>query len=123
MQLTVTGIPVLDVMDDTFGTLGLHITAVLVAVAFTSFLSPDVFYRELGATTHLNQIVFFLCKYVIPVALLVTVGVELATGIQVPGTSCIPGTRYIGSVLQAEGVALFAFLILVVCVIAGRVRK
>ncbi|MDD5187332.1 MAG: hypothetical protein PHF57_03905 [Methanoregula sp.] len=123
MQLTVTGIPVLDVMDDTVGTLGLHITAVLVAVAFTSFLSPDVFYRELGATTHLNQIVFFPCKYVIPVALLLTVGVELATGIQVPGTSCIPGTRYIGSVLQAEGVALFAFLILVVCVIAGMVRK
>ena len=123
MQLTVTGIPVLDVMDDTFGTLGLHITAVLVAVAFTSFLSPDAFHRELGATTHLNQTVFFLCKYVIPVALLLTVGVELATGIQVPGTSYIPGTRYIGSVLQAEGVALFAFLILMVCVIAGRVRK
>ncbi len=110
-------------MDDTVGTLGLYITAVLVAVAFTSFLSPDVFYQELGTTTHLNQIIFFICKYMIPVALLLTVDVELATGIQVPGTSCIPGTRDICSVLQAEGVALFAFLILVVCVITGRVRK
>jgi hypothetical protein len=41
VQLSVHGIPLLDVMDETVGTLGLHISAILPAVAFTSFLSPD----------------------------------------------------------------------------------
>jgi hypothetical protein len=60
---------------------------------------------------------------VIPAALLLTIWVQLVTGIKVPGTSFFPGTQYIGSVLQVEGVALFAFLILVVNFIAGKLRK
>ena len=38
-KLSVYGIPLLDVMDETVGTLGLHIAAILLAVAFTWFLS------------------------------------------------------------------------------------
>ena len=35
------GVPLLDVMDETVGTLGLHIAAILLAVAFTWFLPQD----------------------------------------------------------------------------------
>ena len=123
MQLSVHGIPLLDVMDETVGTLGLHIAAILIAVVFTSFISHEIFWSELGTATRLNQIIFFLCKYVIPVALLITIAVQLITGIKVPGTSFIPGTQYIGSVLRIEGVVLFAFLILVVYSISRKLQK
>lgn len=123
LHLSVQGIPLLDVMDDTVGTLGLHVVAILLAVAFTSFISPDIFLSELGMATRRNKIIFFLCKYVIPAGLLLTIVIQLITGITVPGTSFIPGTQYIGSVLQVEGVALFALLILIVYFIVRYIRK
>jgi NSS family neurotransmitter:Na+ symporter len=123
MQLSVNGIPLLDVMDETVGTLGLHIAAILVAVAFTSFISPQIFFSETGSATSLDRIIFLLCKYVIPAALLLTIAGYLVTGIEIPGTSFIPGTLYIGPLSQVVGVALIAVLILVAIFIAGKLRK
>ncbi|MDO8871601.1 MAG: sodium-dependent transporter [Methanoregula sp.] len=123
MRLSFDGIPLLDLMDDTVGTLGLHIVAILLAIVFTWFLPQDEFWSELGKATRLKRIIFFLCKYVIPAALLLTIVVQLITGMTVPGTSFIPGTQYIGSVLQIEGVALFALLIFVVYIIVRNLRK
>jgi NSS family neurotransmitter:Na+ symporter len=122
-KLSVFGIPLLDVMDETVGTLGLHIAAILLAVLFTWFLSPDVFWSELGKSTRLNRIIFFLCKYVIPAALLLTIGVQFVQGIGVPGISFISGTPWIDSLLRVEGVALVALLILIVSIVAGKIRK
>ncbi len=123
LRLSFDGIPLLDLMDDTVGTLGLHIAAILLAVAFTSFISPDIFGSELGKATRRNRIIFFLCKYVIPAGLLLTILVQLITGMTVPGTSFIPDTWNVGSVLQVEGVALFALLILIVYIIVRYLRK
>ncbi len=123
MQLSVNGIPLLDVMDETVGTLGLHIAAILLAGAFTWFISPQVFISEMGAAPYLDRIIITLCKYVIPVVLLLTIGGYLVTGIEIPGTSFIPGTQYTGPLPQVGGVALVVFLVLVVWVIAGKVRR
>ena len=122
-KLSVNGIPLLDVMDESVGTLGLHIAAILVAVAFTWFLDMDIFLSELGKATHLNRIIYFLCKYVIPAVLLLTIGVQLALGIKIPGTSFIPGTQYIGTLLRVEGIVLIIFLILSAIFVLGKVRK
>jgi len=92
LRLPVYGVPLLDVMDKTVGTFGLQIAAILLAVTFTSFLPSDVFFNELGKATLLNRIIFFLCKYVIPAALLLTIGVQLLTGIDVSGFCGISGT-------------------------------
>jgi NSS family neurotransmitter:Na+ symporter len=91
-RLLVYGIPLLDIMDETVGTFGLQISAILLAVTFTSFLSPDIFFSELGKATLMNRIIFFLCKYVIPAALLLTIGMQLFMGLKVPGICCISGT-------------------------------
>lgn len=117
VRLSLLGIPLLDLMDETIGTLGHHIAAVLVAVTFTAFLAPEVFFAELGAMTPVNRGIFNLCRYVIPAALLLTIAAELATGIMLEGTSFIPGTRQIGSMLQVQGVALVAFLTLLTSVL------
>ncbi|MDO9035990.1 MAG: sodium-dependent transporter [Methanoregula sp.] len=123
MHLSVNGIPLLDIMDETVGTLGLHIAAILLAVAFTSFISPQVFFSETGSATRLDRIIFILCKYVIPVTLLLTIAGYLVTGIEIPGTSFIPGTLHIGPLSQVVGVSLIAVLILVAIFIGGKLRK
>jgi NSS family neurotransmitter:Na+ symporter len=92
LRLPVYGIPLLDIMDETVGTFGLQISAILLAVTFTSFLSSDIFFSELGNPTRMNRIIFFLCKYVIPAALLLTIGMQLFMGLKVPGICCISGT-------------------------------
>ena len=122
-RLSVYGIPLLDVMDETVGTLGLHIAAILLAVAFTWFLSPDIFWSRAGYSNAPERIIFFLCKYVIPASLLLTIGVQLVTGIGIPGISGISGSPCIDSLLRVEGIALIAVLILVVVFITRRLRK
>lgn len=122
-HLSLGGVPLLDLMDETLGTLGLHIAAILLAIVFTWFMSPEDFWSELGEATHLKRIIFFLCKYVIPAVLLLTVVMQLAAGITVSGTSFIPGTRSVGSLLQVEGITLLVLLIIGVSIIAKRLRK
>jgi NSS family neurotransmitter:Na+ symporter len=122
-SLSLFEIPFLDIMDETVGTLGLHIAAVLLTVCFTWFLPRDAFESQLGTTTNLNRFIFFLCKYVIPSALLITIGAHLISGIDVPGTSFIPGTHPVGTLFQVGAVTLVALLILSLSIIAGKLRK
>lgn len=123
MRLSLFTVPVLDLMDETVGTLGLHIVAILLAVVFTVFIPPATFLSELGGETRMNRCIFSLCRYLIPAVLLLTVAAEVATGMPMPALSFIPGTQYIGSILQAEGVALFVLLVLVVSILAGKLRN
>jgi hypothetical protein len=55
--------------------------------------------------------------------LLLTIGVQLVTGTGIPGISGISGLRCIDSLLRAEGIALIAFLILVVIFVTRKLRK
>jgi neurotransmitter:Na+ symporter, NSS family len=65
--LTAGGVPVLDLMDETVGTLGLPVAALLLAVAFTWFVSRDVLAAEIGAGP--ARVVHPLCRFVIPAVL------------------------------------------------------
>jgi neurotransmitter:Na+ symporter, NSS family len=123
LHLSLAGVPLLDVMDETVGTLGLHVAAVLLVVAFTWFIPEEVFLRELGAASHLNRFIFSLCRYLIPAILVLTVAAELVTGIEPPSFVFIHSSRHIGSLFQGEGVALFAFLVIVACTVIGWRRK
>lgn len=120
MKLSFLGLPVLDLMDETVGSLGLHVAALLLAVAFTWFLKEDLFSAYLGGPTRLNRLLFLLCKYLIPVGLLVTIVSQLVNGMQGAASSFIPGTREIGAILQVEGVFLVAFIVLILWTIARK---
>lgn len=88
LKLPVSGIPLLDLMDETVGTYGLQIAAIFVTVTFTAFLPREFFFAELGGSSRLNRLVFFLCKYVIPAVLLLAIGVQLFAGLRIPGICC-----------------------------------
>jgi NSS family neurotransmitter:Na+ symporter len=122
LRLSIGGIPVLDIMDETIGTLGLHIVAVILALAFTWFLSRKIFEDEIGRSTPLTRLVFTLCKYVIPPALVITIGVHLFLGFEIPDATYIAGTHFLNAWLQAGGLATFLIGILVMILIIEKIR-
>ena len=83
MNLTFGGIPVLDLIDKTAGSLGLPLTALIMAVVFGWLLHPRLL-RERGELKgSIPLVIFGICRYVIPPVLLVTLlllGIDLVWG-------------------------------------------
>lgn len=122
-RLFLFGVPVLDLMDETIGTIGLHLSAAIVAIAFTWFLPREVFESETNQSFLMSRVVFPLCKYVIPAALLVTIGVHLVSGFELPDATYIAGSHYLNAWIQTGGLATFIVGVLVMALIIDKVRK
>ena len=122
-QLSLGGIPVLDLMDETIGTIGLHLSAAIMAIAFTWFLPRDVFESETKQSFLMSRVVFPLCKYVIPAALLVTIGVHMVSGFEFPDATYVAGVHYLNAWLQTGGLATFIAGILIIYLIIDKVRR
>ncbi len=121
VDLRLGGLRVLDLMDETIGTLGLPVTALLLAVTFTWFLPREILVREIGARA--ARYVFLVCKYLIPAILIATTAARLLSGLDFPFLRALPGSEFIGSLLQVEG-AVVILVLLVVLVLAGyRLRR
>lgn len=111
-NLTITGVRVLDYLDETVGTLGIPIAALLMSVVFTWFLEKHMLESEIDAGGHLTATVLFLCQYVIPAVLILTTGFRLLSGADFPGTRLFPGADFIGTNAQAAGIAVILILLL-----------
>ncbi len=121
--LSIAGEPVLDFMDRTVGTLGLHLTAILLAIVFTTCAPPSLFYAETGGPTRVNHAIFLLCKYLIPAVLILTVAIEILSGLQLPVGSWLFGTFFPGTFPVAGGLALVMLLILIAYGIVSYLRR
>jgi NSS family neurotransmitter:Na+ symporter len=128
-DLRIGGIRVLDFMDETVGTLGLPIAAILVAVVFTWFLPRNVLDEEIGPA--FSRFIHPLCRFVIPAVLIITTAARLLSGLDYPGMRNLPGSEFIGTLLQTEGI--FTIILVIVglillfcrfrtCPFAGRLR-
>ncbi|MFC5366813.1 sodium-dependent transporter [Salinirubrum litoreum] len=78
-RAAVFGQPVLDLLDETVGTLGLPISAVVVAVVFTWFVDRETLGRELG-TGWLGRFLLVSTKYATPAVLLLVTAATLLAG-------------------------------------------
>ena len=107
VQLSLDGVRVLDLLDDTVGTLALPITAVILAVVFT-WLPEE---RDVLGWLEASWLVPVV-KYLIPSVLLVTTLLRLVTGVGLEPWSLIPGHEAISS--TARGLVLVGILILLV---------
>ena len=123
LNLTVAGEPVLDFMDRTAGTLGLHLTAILLAIVFTAFAPPALFYAETGGPTRLNRAIFLLCKYLIPTVLIVTVATEILGGLHLKIAAYLPGTFFPGRFPLVEGLILVGILVVLAALITSLLRR
>jgi NSS family neurotransmitter:Na+ symporter len=123
MSLSLHGIPVLDIMDETVGTLGLHLAAAVLAIAFTWFAPRGIFEAETGRDSALVRLVFLLCKYVIPAVLLATIGLHLISGFEMPDATYIAGRHFLNAWLRSGGLATFLTGIVAIILIIDAVRR
>ncbi|MCP1714344.1 NSS family neurotransmitter:Na+ symporter [Methanocalculus alkaliphilus] len=83
MNLSVQGIPILDLLDETAGTFGLPLTALATAIAFAWLLDPHLLREKGGMKGPIPHFILWVCRYVIPVVLVVTLFIltmDLLTG-------------------------------------------
>ena len=117
VDLRLFGAPVLDVLDESVGTLALPVTATLIAVVFTWF-DPRTRLQE-----SVPSPLFALVEYVIPVVLVGVTALRLVTGVSILGRGLRPGVALLGGPLRAVGtLALLAAALVVGRLLAGRVR-
>ncbi|MFA5295605.1 MAG: sodium-dependent transporter [Methanoregulaceae archaeon] len=72
-QLRIGDVPVLDLMDEIFGTFGLSVSGLLIAVTFSWFVDPEVIWGDTSRLSLLMRLVVPLCRYVIPAALVIVI--------------------------------------------------
>jgi NSS family neurotransmitter:Na+ symporter len=121
IDLRIGGIRVLDFMDETVGTLGLPIAALLLAIVFTWFLPRTVLADEIGQRS--ARLIHPLCRFVIPALLIVTTAARLLSGLDYPGMRNLPGSEFIGTLLQAEGIAAIILIIIAITGILCHLQK
>jgi len=123
LHLSFAGNPLLDFLDETVGTLGLHIVAILLAVTFTWFVPEKVFLSETKSASYLNRFIFGLCRYLIPAILIMLVVAELVAGTELTSLTFVHTGQHIGSLIQIDAVVIFAFMVIAACTIIGWIRK
>jgi len=73
--------------------------------------------REIGPGP--ARVVYPVCKYVIPCVLVLATAARLVSGLDYPGLRNLPGSEFIGTLLQMEGIAAVILLtlasVLVLC--------
>jgi NSS family neurotransmitter:Na+ symporter len=116
--LSFWGVPVLDIMDETIGTLGLYVAAIVIAVAFTWFLPPKTAGAVPAGGSAGTRAIFLLCKYLIPAILVMLIILHLVLGFDPTDATYLVGKRYIQSFVQMGGVfiiiaGIYAMVILI----------
>jgi NSS family neurotransmitter:Na+ symporter len=122
-RLAFDGVLILDFMDETIGTLGLPLAAVIMSVVFSGIMSHRDLPAELLESRGIVQLVIPLCRYVIPLVLIITTALRLASGRDFPGTRFLPGAEFIGSVLQLEGMAVIVLLLVTIILLLCHFRS
>jgi NSS family neurotransmitter:Na+ symporter len=90
VDLRFLGIRWLDIMDDTVGTMGLILTAVLISVSFSWLLDKTRLSAVIGDASPFGWMIRPLSRYIIPSVLLLALGFRLFRNI--PAWQLLPGT-------------------------------
>jgi len=122
VHLTFGGIRVLDFLDETVGTVGLPIGALLISLVFSWFVPEEVFREASGLSPGITRFLIPLYRYGIPLVLALTTAGRIAAGFDFPGTRLLPGSSYIGQILQAEGILAIVVIVTAAAVIICRIR-
>ncbi len=80
MGLQILNTPILDLLDVLFGSLGIMLTALLISVSVTWFFEKRDIVNQINknARWHLGGVIYFLLKYLIPLALLYVLATRIA---------------------------------------------
>ena len=123
VDLSVGGVRVLDLLDESVGAYALPITATIIAVVFTRYQDRDVLAAQIG-----DGLLRPMVAYVIPVVLLAVTALRLFGGVGMPWQYTGPDVEVAGrlirtAVLVGFGVVLFVLGRLVARRLPSRIRR
>ena len=123
VELSVGGVRVLDLLDESVGAYALPITATIIAVVFTRYQDRDVLAAQIG-----DGVLRPLVAYAIPVVLVAVTGLRLFGGVGFPWQYTGPGVEVVGrivrlAVLVGTGIALWLVGRVVARRLPSRVRR
>ena len=86
-QLEVWGMPFLDLLDNSVGTLGLPVTALIISITFGYFAR-----HEEIRVPRIERLTTTSTKYLLPPVLIVIIASQLFLGFDFPGWHTLPGS-------------------------------
>ena len=120
IALSVGGIRILDLLDETVGTMALPVTALLIAVVFTWYAGRGLLEKEMGSEPGWLKVVYPVTKYLAPAVLGLITMARIVYALDFPGWHLLPGIPYIGILLQGSTtVILLSVLVLVAALLCG----
>ncbi|MDA0270196.1 MAG: sodium-dependent transporter [Chloroflexi bacterium] len=115
MNLQLFGWRVLDLLDETVGSMGLPITALLIAIIVMRYLPRGWMAEELGlrpGERSVRALIEPMARWVIPLALVMVTVSRIGLGIDPAGWHQMPGVAYLGAGRQAAVTLLLVALLL-----------
>lgn len=104
-QLYVWGTPLLDLLDNSVGTLGLPVTALVISVTFGHFVKAD------GARVpRIERLTAISTKYLLPPVLVIIIASQLFLGFDFPGWHTLPRTMLDRALLSAAIIVYIAVI-------------
>jgi neurotransmitter:Na+ symporter, NSS family len=127
LDLTLADSRVLDFMDDTLGTFGLPISALILAVVFRWFTKQDLLRTQIGTAipSRFTAVLSWLTKYAIPPVLMLILVSRMVSDSPFAGWHILPDTPLLGTLTRDVAVfvmlpLLLASTLFVVRVVLGR---
>lgn len=118
IDLSVSGIRVLDLMDEIFGTMGLLVTAILTALVLSWCAGRDRIRDEIGQRRTIGSLVMGVCRWVIPLLLTFALAFRIATNADFPDWHVLPGSPVFSTAtLVVTGGIAIAILLLVITIV------
>ena len=100
-ELTIGGAPFLDILDNSVGTLGLPVTALIIAITF-GYYATGIEVR----VSRLERLTAISSKYLLPPVLIIIIGSQLLLGFDFPGWHTLP-RRILEQALLSASVLVF----------------
>jgi NSS family neurotransmitter:Na+ symporter len=122
-NLSVGGVKILDFMDNTLGTYGLPITALLTTLTFTWFLKKEVLDIELKDAKRWGTFVYPVAKYFVPPVLIIATALKFILNFDVGAMHFVPGVEFIGSLAGGIGALIILGCLFVLGVIIFKYRQ
>lgn len=119
INFQINGVKFLDLMDETVGTLGLPLTALIISIIFTWFTKNGLNQESCKSKT-VNKIIEISTQYLIPVVLFFIISMKIINDIDFIGWHILQNIPFIGNTIQAAFVMLIIILLVCYKLVKGR---
>jgi len=87
LKLELFGMPILDINDLVFGTIGIILAGLILSIIVGWFMDPDVIFHHIGGKRWMQMLFYHIIKFIIPIILFINLVIRIAgvMGIRLSG--------------------------------------